>query len=93
MEKDESKVESRAPGRETRRKNFFLSLELEKRAEVVAASLGVDFSHLLREALRQFVERAERAELDRELARACEDYKAFNKEFSSEWAGYETRIE
>lgn len=93
MKKGEVKVESRMATREMRRKNFYLSLDLEKRAEVVAAGLGVDFSHLLREALRQFVESAERAELDRELARACEDYKAFNKEFSHEWAGYETRIE
>jgi|WetSurMetagenome_2_1015567.scaffolds.fasta_scaffold1057678_2 hypothetical protein len=90
---ERSKVESPGLGREMRRKNFYVSLELEKRAEVVAANLGVDFSHLLREALRLFVESAERAELDRELARACEDYKAFNREFSSEWAGYETRIE
>jgi len=92
MKTQGGKVESTGLGRELRRKNFYLSLELEKRAEVVAASLGVDFSHLLREALRQFVESAERAELDRELARTCEDYKAFHKEFSPEWAGYETRI-
>jgi hypothetical protein len=31
--------------------------------------------------------------MDRELAQACKNYREFNKEFSGEWAEFETRIE
>jgi len=75
------------------RKNFFMSVELARRADKVAGSLGIDFSQLTREAINQFVEKAERQALDRELAAACADYREFNKKFSSDWSAYETEAE
>jgi len=75
------------------RKNFYLSSDLAGRAEAVAKTLDLDFSQLTREALHQFVERAEREALEQELAKACDNYREFNKQFSSEWARFETRVE
>ena len=77
----------------TRRKNFFLPADLAGRAESVAKNLGVDFSQLTRQAIREFVEKAEREALEKELAEACKNYRQFNKRFSGEWAHFETRIE
>ena len=79
--------------KEMQRKNFYLSSDLARRAEVLAKILDLDFSQLLREALHQFVEIKEREELERELAEACDKYREFNKRFSSEWAHFETRVE
>ena len=76
---------------ETQRKNFYLSTDLAGRAEAVARNLQIDFSQLLREALRQFVERMEREEMQRELTEACKKYREFNKKLSPEWAQFETR--
>lgn len=77
----------------TLRKNFFLPADLAGRAETVAHSLGVDFSHLTRQAIREFVERAEKEAMEKELAEACKNYRQFNKKFSAEWAHFETRNE
>lgn len=77
---------------EMQRKNFYLSTDLAGRAEAVARNLEMDFSQLLREALRQFVERMEREEMQRALAEACKTYREFNKKLSTEWAPFETRI-
>ncbi len=75
------------------RKNFLLPADLAGRAEIVAKDLGVDLSQLMREAIRQFVENKERELLEKELAEACVNYREFNKKFSPEWAGFETRTE
>jgi post-segregation antitoxin (ccd killing protein) len=77
---------------EMQRKNFYLSTDLAGRAEAVARKLEIDFSQLLREALRQFVERMEREEMQRELVEACKNYREFNKKLSTEWAQFETRV-
>jgi hypothetical protein len=74
------------------RKNFYLSTDLAGRAEAVARNLEIDFSQLLREALRQFVERMEREEMQRALAEACKNYREFNKKLSPEMAQFETRV-
>jgi antitoxin component of RelBE/YafQ-DinJ toxin-antitoxin module len=76
-----------------RRKNFFLSLDLDNRAAAVAKHLDLDFSELVRAALDEFVQRIEREHEEEELAKACENYREFNKRFSPEWAQFETRIE
>jgi post-segregation antitoxin (ccd killing protein) len=82
-----------AAEKRTLRKNFFLPADLAGRAESVARNLGVDFSQLTRQAIREFVERAEKESMDRELAEACDSYRQFNKKFSAEWAHFETRSE
>ena len=75
------------------RKNFLLPTDLAGRAESVAKKLGVDFSQLTRQAIREFVEKSEREAMEKELAEACKNYRQFNKRFSGEWAHFETRIE
>jgi predicted transcriptional regulator len=77
---------------EMQRKNFYLSTDLAGRAEAVARNMEIDFSQLLREALRQFVESMEREEMQRELAEACKSYREFNKRLSPGWAQFETRV-
>ena len=75
----------------TLRKNFFLPADLAGRAETVARTLGVDFSQLTRQAIREYVEKAEKEAMEKELAEACMNYRQFNKKFSSDWAHFETR--
>jgi post-segregation antitoxin (ccd killing protein) len=78
--------------KQMRRKNFFLSLDLDNRAAAVAKHLDLDFSELVRVALSEFVQRREREREEEELAKACENYREFNKRFSPGWAKFETRI-
>ena len=68
-----------------RRKTLFLSARLTERAEAIAGTLGISFSHLVREAIEQYVERVEREAAERELAEACKNYRAFNHRFSQEY--------
>ena len=79
-------------GKQMRRKNFFLSLDLDDRAAAVAKHLDLDFSELVRVALDEFIQRREREQEEEELAKACENYREFNKRFSPEWAKFETRM-
>ena len=78
--------------KQMRRKNFFLSPDLDDRAAAVAKHLDLDFSELVRAALDEFVQRREREHEEEELAKACENYREFNKRFSPGWAKFETRI-
>ncbi len=78
--------------KQMRRKNFFLSLDLDNRATAAAKHLNLDFSELVREALDDFVKRLEKEREEKELAQACENYREFNKRFSAEWAQFETRM-
>ena len=41
----------------------------------------------------EYIERLEQDRLERELAEACTIYCEFNKQFSSDWSRYETRVE
>lgn len=79
--------------RKMQRKNFLLSLDLVNRAKVVAEDLKLDFSELVRVALGEFIGRREQERAEKELADACKNYREFNKQFSTEWAQFETRIE
>ncbi len=88
---EEGSVATLAAEKGTRRKNFFLPADLAGRAETVAKNLGVDFSQLTREAIREFVEKAEKDAMEKELAEACKNYRQFNKKFSVDWAHFETR--
>jgi metal-responsive CopG/Arc/MetJ family transcriptional regulator len=74
------------------RKNFYLTEELLERAEALAKRLQSDFSQILRQALQEFVEKKEREDLEKEVARACENYREFNKKLSKEWGLFETRM-
>lgn len=75
-----------------RRKNFNLTSDLAVRAEAVAAILEIDFSQVLREALHQFVEKIEKEKMDGELGAACRNYREYNKQFSSDWSHFETKL-
>ncbi|HSQ75736.1 MAG TPA: hypothetical protein VLT13_09285 [Bacteroidota bacterium] len=82
-----------AAEKETLRKNFLLPADLAGRAEIVARNLGVDFSQLTRQVIREFVEKAEKEPMDKEQADACKNYRQFNKKFAADWARFGTRHE
>lgn len=75
------------------RKNFLIPGSLAERAETLARKSKSDLSTLIREAILEFVERREKEELEKELAKECRQWNEFNKKFSAEWAQYETRFE
>lgn len=75
-----------------KRVNFLAPKKLIIRATELAKELNRSFSELTREALENHVAKIEQEKIDRELAEACEKSRAFNKQFSSEWAKFETRI-
>jgi hypothetical protein len=75
-----------------KRVNFLAPKKLIIRATQLAKERNSSFSELTREALENHVTRIEQEKVDRELAEACEKSRTFNKQFSSEWAKFETRI-
>ena len=75
------------------RLNLVVTAELNEQMLSWSERLAITLSELTRNALREYIERLERDRLERELAEACSNYREFNKQFSSDWSRYETRVE
>lgn len=75
------------------RLNIAVNVELNDKLNAWAERLGVTLSELTRRAISDFIERMERDKREQELAEACRNYRDFNKQFSAEWARFETRVE
>jgi predicted DNA-binding protein len=75
------------------RLNLNVPAELNERLNSWAEKLQMTMSELTRKALGEYLEGLERNKCEQELAEACNNYRQFNKKFSSEWAKFETRIE
>ncbi|MGB6123108.1 MAG: hypothetical protein WBG80_14465 [Bacteroidota bacterium] len=79
--------------RRMQKRNFSFPPDLIERAQRVARSHSANLSQIVRKAVEEFVDKKEREELDQEVIRACKANREFDKEFASEWAQYETRVE
>lgn len=79
--------------RKNERVNLLVPQELVQKAVKAAKGLDSSLSELFRIALASYLENLEREKKEKEVAEACKNYYKFNKEFSSEWAHFETRIE
>ncbi|MGB2870086.1 MAG: hypothetical protein WBD36_16685 [Bacteroidota bacterium] len=79
--------------KKTSRLNLVVAEDLVKNLNSWANKLNVTLTDLSRKALYDFVEKLERDSLEQELREACRNYRDFNKQFSPEWARFETRIE
>lgn len=79
--------------RKNERVNLLVPQELVRKAVKAAKDLDSSLSELFRIALASYLENLEREKKEKEIAEACKNYYAFNKEFSSGWAQFETRIE
>ena len=75
------------------RLNLVVTAELNAQMLSWSESLAITLSELTRNALREYIERLEQERLERELAEACSNYREFNKQFSSDWSRFETRLE
>ena len=75
------------------RLNLVVTAELNEQMLSWSERLAITLSELTRNALREYIERLEQDRLERELAEACTNYREFNKQFSSDWSRYETRVE
>ena len=75
------------------RLNLVVTAELNEQMLSWSERLAITLSELTRNALREYIERLEQDRLERELAEACSNYREFNKQFSSDWSRYETRVE
>jgi hypothetical protein len=73
--------------------NFLVPQEYVARANQLAKEFDSSLSDLLRRALLNLIEDLERKKIEREVEIACKNYYEFNKQFSKEWANFETRIE
>jgi predicted KAP-like P-loop ATPase len=74
------------------RLNLVVTAELNEQMLSWSERLAITLSELTRNALREYIERLEQDRLERELAEACSNYREFNKQFSSDWSRYETRV-
>lgn len=86
-------MENRTTTQKGSRLNIVLSPELNDKLNAWAERLDLTLSDLTRKALAEFLENVERQRREQELAEACTNYRDFNKQFSAEWARFETRIE
>ena len=81
------------PANQKSRLNLVVTAELNNEMISWSQRLAITLSEFTRNALREHIQRLEQERLERELAEACSNYREFNKQFSSEWSRYETRVE
>lgn len=75
------------------RLNLVVTADLNEQMLSWSERLAISLSEFTRNALREYIERLEQDRLERELGEACTNYREFNKQFSSDWSRYETRVE
>lgn len=79
-------------GGRMRKLNFYFPPVLVERLEKIASARSANLSQIVREAVEEFVMNKEREAIEKEIALACKANQDFDRQFASDWAGFETRI-
>lgn len=79
-------------GDKMQQKTVCLSIDLISRADAAANDLNMGFGQLIREALLQYLDQIEKELAERDLGKACQDFRQFNREYAHEWSQLETAI-
>jgi len=77
---------------DTRKKNFILNSDLDKKVSLFAKEVGINFSQLIRNLLVEWVEQREREKIDMEIMNACKDYYKIDKEIAENWRSIEPEV-
>ena len=79
--------------KEKKHKTIFLATQsLVAKIKSIAKENELTQSDFIRLAIEDKVKEIEKKKIEEEIKEACENSRAFNKKFSSEWAQFETRI-
>lgn len=76
----------------TRKKNFFLSTELDDKIGLFIKETGLNYSQLLRDLLAEWVGKREKEKIDNEIMEACKFYKDIDKKIAEEWRSVESEV-
>ena len=80
-------------GKKNKRINFLAPEQLVSKIGLFAEENQLTESDLIRQAISSYIDELEKKKLEEQIKEACENYREFNKQFSGEWAQFETRIE
>ncbi len=76
----------------TRRKYFNISEALDIEANKILKDSGINFSELVRRALKLYIKNNEQERINREVAEACQFYYDIDKEIAEEWRETEGKV-
>lgn len=75
-----------------RKKNFYLSFELDNKINNEIKNSGITFSQLIRDLLTDWVKKREKEKIEREIMDACEFYYDVDKKLAEDWRSAESDV-
>ena len=76
----------------SRKKNFFLTADLDDRVKIHIKESGLNLSQLIRDLLSRWVEEREKEKIDNEIIKACDFYYDMDKKMAAEWRSAEAEV-
>lgn len=76
----------------SRKKNFYLSADLDDKISNHIGEVGINFSQLIRELLSEWVEQKEQKKIEKEIIDACEFYYDVDRKLAEEWRAAEAEV-
>lgn len=75
-----------------RKKNFFLSVDLDNKINDEIKVTGITFSKLIRDLLADWVEKREKEKIENQIMDACEFYYDVDKKLAEDWRSAESEV-
>ena len=75
-----------------RKKNFFLSADLDKKINDELKATGITFSQLVRDLLADWVKKREKVKVEYQIMDACEFYYDADKKNAEDWRSAESEV-
>lgn len=75
-----------------RKKNFFLSADLDNKINDEIKATGITFSQLIRDLLADWVKKREEERIENQIMDACEFYYDVDKKLAEDWRSAESEV-
>lgn len=75
-----------------RKKNFFLSSDLDNKINDEIKATGITFSQLIRDLLADWVKKREEERIENQIMDACEFYYDVDKKLAEDWRSAESEL-
>lgn len=76
----------------SRKKNFYLSADLDDKISSHIEEKGINFSQLIRDLLSEWVKQKEQKKIEKEIIDACEFYYDVDRDLADEWRSVEAEV-
>jgi len=75
-----------------RKRNFFLSADLDNKINDELKATGISFSQLVRDLLADWVKKREKLKVEYQIMDACEFYYDVDKKNAGDWRSAESEV-